>query len=336
MVPSSFEKLTLREIKLMSDLPRFNSLRSLARSTARSIGSVSKTVKRCEELLHRPIISRSKSGYTLTEKGEQVTHVAERMLRQVNGLINHSQEKTPILTLGTRGYLSTCLGAELILFFQSFSPNKRFLRFIDLSPREVMDAARSSCLDLAINVGQLDMGKDWEQAYVGELTYDLYVAQHHPLPDRVSLKDIRPYRFFRGAFWDRTHVLDGGVESTLDSEVQPRFGHQSTTAFTAIEIIKSSEQIGCLPTLCVQRLDGDRRLRRLEVDSLSLGAKPIYLCVHKDRVAKSLFQSLTSMLTEVFQSEGFSTHLSNAEPCSHRPGLRVNNTYEMGMAATSH
>ena len=199
-----------------------------------------------------------------------------------------------MLVVGSRGFLNIALSSAMVEYTETKSRNTGW-KFIDLSPNEMTEAARDSAIDVAISIDNLDLGPSWLTKEVGTLPYGFFVRREHPLPARPLPQQIKNYRLFRGAYWDRSAVMDGVDIVPLDDAFKT-FGYQAQSTMTAIRITLSSNQIAYIPKLVVREQLRSGVLRELEIPPTNKEPRKVLLGAHIDRIEQSLFVSLSNVL----------------------------------------
>ena len=291
-------KLSVAELKVLVDLPRFSSLRALARNQGLTVTQVSKTIRSLEELAEREIVTRSPRGVALTEDGKWMSEVAAELVERISllfdprGAPRFGHERR--LVVGSRGFLNIALAGPMVAYAESKRPETGW-KFVDLSPNETTEAARISAIDLAILIDDLDLGPSWSIREAGMLSYGLFVRREHPIVRSPTQEELAKYRLFRGAYWDRSTVLDGVDLVPIPDELKT-FGHQGQNAITAIAILLASDQIAFLPRLVVRSEVAKGTLRELDVEGTAEQSRPVKVAAQIDQVEQSLHSELVELV----------------------------------------
>ena len=106
---ANLRALTLQDIELLSILPRFSSLRALARATEQEAAQITRSIKRIEGLLGFEVLNRTTSGSSLTEMGLKTSQRANVVMNSARLLATEktAQESKLVLNLGARAFLNS-------------------------------------------------------------------------------------------------------------------------------------------------------------------------------------------------------------------------------------
>lgn len=295
--------LSLKDLRLLADLPKLKSIRSYSMEIGVSAAALSKTIMKLEEVLDVSMFERSAVGVIPTAELKDLSLWAREVLAKID-LINRPKDSFELpqfkqqITLGTRAFLNT-------LFCGSFitSTNNQDIgwRFIDLSPHETLEAARLGGIQIALSLGKLPLGNSWFQEKVGELEWALYVRTNHPLPPSPSKEDLTHYYFTFATYWDGTSVIKGEDFIPLEKKIK-HFGFGMQTAQTAIEIAKSSDHIVHAPKLLAQAHVRSGELRELQLRGIKFTSHELYLATQIDKIPKKLQTSLVKQLEKRLNS----------------------------------
>jgi DNA-binding transcriptional LysR family regulator len=79
-------KISLGDLQLLADLPRFHSLRSWAAKNKMTPIAATRVIKRIEDALDTVIIHRSALGFTMTSAGDALIKKSLELLQAASGL----------------------------------------------------------------------------------------------------------------------------------------------------------------------------------------------------------------------------------------------------------
>jgi DNA-binding transcriptional LysR family regulator len=297
------DDLTVRELRILSDLPYFDSLRALARSKGFQPAHLSKLVAALERKLNIQILKRSSLGVSLTQEGLDLSKKSRQIIEQIEEIgsgkkIFQLKKYNRYYTFGARGFLNNILAPHISKVFDLCFPDFG-IRFIDLSPEETVNSARSSNLDFALSLDELDLGKTFIQSKIGFLDWGLFVRNEHPLKNPVEPNELNNFRLIRSAYWNGKTVISS--ENLLQVDLKHKsWGHEVQTALTALSLIRMTNQLAYIPKAVGQQSVVEGWGREL----LVTGAKPLrhqlYFAVHRENIKNSMFQEMSRCLKTVF------------------------------------
>ena len=300
------EDLKLKDLMLVTELGRFDSLRSLSRFLKVEPQNLSKKVKNIEANLGVRLIERSAKGVVLTESGLQVVAKCKEVLSSINEIHQFKQRSITYkdhLNICSRGYLVQALSGPLTQAFEQNLPATG-LRFMDLSSEAMEKSARENQVDIVFSFGEIDLGKNWHRCKVGKVTSQFYVRENHPLKTEVNLNELKDYRFVGVSYIEggRTNIpnLLGGQGSGLNR------GFDSENANYTKEILKYSNQIGFLPDIAVRNELLSGKLKTIKIKGFPKKPMDVFLDVHMDTVNQIVQNRLKLVSKEVFGSKDFS------------------------------
>lgn len=295
--------LSIRDLRLLSELPQVSSLRNLARKQGLAPPQVSKILKTLEDALGATLVSRSASGFTLTLAGQHAADTAARICSSLEELQIPPEGVQPAyareVRVGSRGFLNAMLAPLLVQRFEKESPGTGFT-FVDLSPGEKLEAARREALDVLVSVEDLHLGKNWETTEVGTMSWGLYGAADHPLARSacVTSAEVAEHRILRSAWWDGRSVATGGDYVPLPTHSKSH-GHRIQTAHVALRMVARSRQLVYVPRLVAQDDVERGHLREVVVEGLEPVSEPVYLSVSLDRVEKRVQKDFESVIASL-------------------------------------
>lgn len=294
------EDLSIRELKLLAELPRIRSVRSFAAERGISAQALSKSIQRLEQLLDMTLLQRSSVGVVPSTDALELSLWAREVMQKVEALpASEQRHRTELfprkLTLGTRAFLNTLLSGPIL---RNSELSDVGWRFIDLSPHETIEAARRGGLQVAVTLGKLPFPDDWRVEKVGELEWALYVRQHHPVAAVVKKAELAGYAFTYAKYWDGTSVVRG-ENFTPFKDRDRRLGHGMQTAHTAIEIALATNHIVTVPKLLARAFVERGELREVSVRGSQPQSHSVYLAVHSDLVSAPLHRQLSKTVSNL-------------------------------------
>lgn len=296
--------LSLKEIRLLADLPKMKSIRSFSMELGISAAALSKTIQKLEDIIEVTMFERSSVGVIPTSDLKELSLWARDVLSRVDQ-INKSQEKSNLpqlkqqITLGSRAFLNTLFCGSIL---KSSHTQDIAWRFIDLSPHETLEAARLGGIQITLSLGKLPLGDSWYQEKIGDFQWALYVRSNHPLPVSPLKEELSQYFFSFATYWDGTSVIKGEDFIPLEKKYK-HFGYGVQTAQTAIEMAKASDHIVHAPRLLAQPHVLSGELRELQLRGVKLTSHELYLATQVDKIPKKLQTNLIKQLAKKLNFE---------------------------------
>jgi DNA-binding transcriptional LysR family regulator len=308
------ENLSLREIALVAELPRFSSLRALSRARDIEVAQLTRSLQRIEQCLDVQILERSHSGIAMTVDGERVATAARRVMEAAQelapGLAGEAQ--APFLTVGTRGFLNYVF-SPLLYAAQRESQNRTLkselhgfrFRFLDMSPEELKVGEHKRLIHLAIHLDQVEWTKTWESYFVGNLRWSAYVRPDHGLLKRSKVHQLKPEDLLDSDFVGPCYWLGADIQEGNDGFPLPlrqrRIVAQVQSAITAIELARTSDAIVFVPNIVSAQYEQKGLLARLNVADTEDCFQPVYLSVRTDVVTKWLVERIMEKMREALE-----------------------------------
>ena len=297
---TDLNKISLGDLQLLVDLPRFQSLRSWAAKNRMTPIAASRVIKRIEDALDTVIIHRSALGFTMTSAGDALIKKSLELLQAASSLsslasLDPSAGFKRTLTFGSRGFLNVALGGVIAETMRSLSGNEG-VRFVDLSPDETVDAMRAGMIDIVLSIGELSVTKDWLSYPVGKVGWSVYGCKNHPLVFSANVsRDMVKYRITHQAYWNGRRIINNeGMAHAVTGAAQNGYGAE--TAFTALSICQATDQIVYAPRIAAKFwLD----LNLIQEIPLKIGDDaelPAVLYVASSRVSKPMLSAMQKEL----------------------------------------
>lgn len=297
------DKLKISDIKLICEMPRHKSMRSLAQDFGQTPQNMSKIIKSIEECIGQTLLLRSSSGYSPTSFCLSLAEQFSTLLGQFYEVdLSDRGVKSPksrSYIFCARVFMNVCLAPELSSQVSSTFPEVQF-KFVDASPKKKMEWARSNLLDIVLSVDELDIGKDWSETHVGSIQRSFYVKSNHPLGRSCQISEFVKYPFVGFSHVDVNHIgyTTGPSYPKLKIKNNQSF---TETHLAAMTIASKTHQVCMIPDLLVQALGFDIKLQRLEINGLNPIKQKIYLYTHKDRVAALHMRKIVSILNDALK-----------------------------------
>ena len=292
-------RLTLRDLKILGDMPGYASLRSLARSKNMTAPHLSRIIQQIEEVLEIKIIQRASTGITLTQKGRKLSLICRKVLKDFEAI---TEEVSPsdlsayqkYYVIGSRSFLNIGFAGAIAQYVDSLN-SELGIQIVDLSPDDTMRAARNDGIDLTINVDRLDMGKNWFQKKVGNLAWGLYARTDHPILRTKEVSALRQYRIVQATFWDGERIVRSGDLTPIAQAKKVR-GFETQTALAAAEMVVNSDQLAYIPDIVARKYQSTNTLQQVALSGIKKTYTPIYVAAHQDRVTKNFLSGFVTAI----------------------------------------
>lgn len=300
---ADLRKISLGDLQLLVDLPRYQSLRSWASKNRMSPIAASRLIKKIEDSLGATIINRSAVGFTLTSAGDTLIKRAVELLQAASGLGSVSMQDPSAgfkrtLTFGSRGFLNVALAGVISETVRSVSSSEG-IRFVDLSPEETIDAMRVGALDLVLSVGELSVTKDWLGYHVGQVEWTVFGRKHHPLVFSSNVKyDISQYRIIHQAYWNGKRIINNeGLTHPVTGRAQNGYGAE--TALVALSVSCATDQIVYAPRIAAKYLLDLNLIQEIPIKLGDDSKVEAVLYVASSRVSKASLSAIQKVLKDV-------------------------------------
>lgn len=298
-----FDELQFSDLKILTQLRDETTLRSVARNLNQEPAAVSKRIKRLEELLGYEIIKRSPRGFIFTDEGNKLVIKANDILKSTEQLLGFRPDKfssEKVLSIGSRGFLNVLLTGPLLAALSEFNLKTR-LRFVDMPPLDTQRAGLAGLLDIAVHCEPMEWTPSWLSTQAASLKWNLFARKDHPLSRNVTLAQVLSHAFVSPCSWSGERLIAGedGFPVPLRNRIK---GHEVQTAFHALRIIRSTDQLAFLPTLLAEDAVASGEIRAIEPIDLPEVRRVIYLSVHLDRVSERERLTLLSAIKSLFEA----------------------------------
>ena len=285
------EDIKLKEISIFMELIRCGSVRELARQKSMQPGQISKLIKAIENKLGFPVIERSSFGVKLTAHAKEVLPFFSDIYKnQELFKSNFEVAEQPVLGFSTTSFFSTHLMPNLFSNLEKKYPKYK-LRLLDLPPDLFLSAAMRGAFQVCLHMNELDWPKTWSSRKIGYLNWVLCCRKGHPVLNSPTLKSISKYPFVFPVYWMREGLSYGDDNFPVTASKRIR-GYETSTATSAVELIRLTNQLGYVPEIVARRLIESGEIKNIEVPSLNDIRKPVFLSVRSDAVTQKMYDWL--------------------------------------------
>jgi DNA-binding transcriptional LysR family regulator len=297
--------LSLKELELLADLPRFSSLRGLARSRGIEAAQLTRTLQKLEQVLGKTVLERAPGGSKVTDEGIRLAAVAANIVETAQQFVHERGDSQSVqLTLGTRGFLNYAFSEAYakVCYSPRRSRKDLVLRFLDMSPEELKIAEHKRLIQLAIHLGEMDWTQAWESTFVGRLRWSLFVRKDHELQKlpSLALEDLQDRDFVGPCYWMGNEIKEGddGFPIPLRMRKVTVF---SQSAMSAIELARHSDAIVFAPNIITQKRAEMDELCQLKVTGTEDCFQKVFLSVRTDAVPKVFMEQLIVEMKAVLE-----------------------------------
>jgi DNA-binding transcriptional LysR family regulator len=293
------DELSIKDFRVLAELPHHPSLRSLARSLHLEAQHLSKIVKSIETKLGQKLLLRSPQGISPTAQAIEWCGVAERVLVGLKtsdeASTRKAKQKVNQLTIVSRVFMNTYCSPIIAQMIEREMPQFS-LRFVDASPRKKEEWARQGLAELILSIGQLDLGKMWEGQECGKIDWNFYSRTNHPIGSQTTIEKMQEYPIIGHAYIDEKRLIETNRMSTAKVKSHST-GFMAETTITCMNIAASTNQITYLPELITRDSIKAGRLQRLHVRDLASHSQKVFLYAHLDKVQRSFYHRLINQLS---------------------------------------
>ena len=293
--------ISLNELEVFLEVAKTGSIRETARRFHSEPGQVSRLIKRLEGKMGSRLINRSPTGVALTQQGTSAVETASAIIRSADELASLARddedEKHRIYGIGATSFLSARLLSPVAGRF--LAPEHGFrLRLLDIVPNQMIPYALKGAYDLALHIGELDWPRSWQSQLIGPMRWQLFAGPGVDLHARCSVQAVKEFPFVLPVYWTSEGLVEGNDQCPLRPS-QRRAGVATSSAETALGVLKASTQVAFLPEILARDAVKAGELRSIQVKEWKPVVRQVYLTVRTDIVPQKLFSTLTSGLREV-------------------------------------
>ena len=289
--------LSFSDLELVIAIGAAKSVRGAARDRGQSPAQVSKSLRKVETVVGRPLFRRSASGLSLTPEGLVFRERAKKILDSLPSLsqLEPGRRNAPkMLTIGTTNLLSNYLLPDVIASLAVDFPNT-VCRLLDLPPDRVQGFGTKGLIDFAITWDRVEWTSSWKTREAGEIVYGLYGRKRHPLGAETTPEAVKEYPFVLPVYVDQFQVRfgDDRCPITLGKRLS---GAQTTTASSALRLAGSSDQLIFVPKIAIAGSEFGDTLREIRVPEWGAVKRPLFVSVAAARVSNAIFEALCTKI----------------------------------------
>ena len=297
------KRLTLQELECFLRVARIGSIREVARILSMETAQLSRMIKRLEERLAVRLFDRSARGLSLTPLGREVFVSAERIWMELEHISSvrvakkaKSATAFTIDGIGAAPYLTQFVIAPAFATLQESGLLQK-ARVAELPVERLVLSGLSGHIDVAVHTGELGFPKTWLTEKIGVIAWRLYGSSKRFSGAKLSKGDLEKLSFVYPVFWSQEGLRDGDRDFPHAPVVRDKcIG--VTSAFAAVELIRTTGLVSYLPEIVVERLGADD-VRRLHIEDEVVMKDDLWMSFRADALTKRTVTSLLKAMRNV-------------------------------------
>lgn len=309
------EEIKIKEINIFLDLIRTGSVRELARQRNMGPGQISKIIHSLENKIGFALLERSFLGVKTTAKAQDILPMFQE-IRANQEAFNSSfvkTQSTPTLSIATTSFFSTRFLPLLFSHFSKTYPNYK-MRLLDLPPDLFLSVALRGGFQICLHLRELDWPKTWTSIEVGKMSWLLCCRNGHPaLKDTdtpnpkalqeviTNMRNLTKYPFVFPVYWSQNGLTYGSDSFPLSQDKRIR-GYETSTATSAVEVIRLTDHLGFVPEIVARPLLESGDLIGLKVPTIKPVSEAVFLTVKNEIVTQKMFTWLIQLCEESLPS----------------------------------
>ena len=291
-------EVSLFDLYLFVQASRQKSLRELSRQLDLQPAHVSKALRRLETKLGLTLFRRTTTGIVLSKEGKDLIPIAEEiclnseiLTQRAHGLVRSVETVFGIGSMSflCQRYLSSCIE----LLSKEKYPDR--FRLVEFTHNQLVSHGLDGAFEATVHIGKLSWTNLWESHEVGRMTWNLYARADHPLHDVATEEEVLQFPFIVPTDWTQNGFVTGG-DFCPASWYRRRRGHEAATAETALEIVKSTQNLTFVPDLVARQGLAAGRIKLVRVKGWARVDQMIYLTIRIDKVPKPFFKRMLQVL----------------------------------------
>lgn len=296
-----FEEIKIREINVFLELLRTGSVRELARQRSCAPGQISKIITTLETKVGFKLLERSSFGVKPTKKAAEILPMFNEIRANQEAFLASfvKTKESPLLSFATTSFFSTQFVPSLFAQFVTTYPDYK-LRLLDLPPDMFLNVAMRNGFQICLHLREMDWPKTWTSVKVGRVDWILCGRKGHPCQvegKEASIKSIAKFPFVFPVYWSQNGIAYGNDNFPLSQNKRIR-GYETSTATSAVEVIRHTDQLGFVPDIVARPLLESGALVKLTVSSLKQVSEPVFLSVKNDLVTQKMYSWLIRLCEE--------------------------------------
>ncbi|MCX6116568.1 MAG: LysR family transcriptional regulator [Proteobacteria bacterium] len=291
----NIDHLSMIDLRLLHGLLQVDSIRELARRFDMDAGNVSRRLNWIEEQLEVKILGRSQSGIRLTEESSRVLGVVEKILDLSQQLNDSKPSFNRFLNIGAPSFVNSTLIVPSISGSTQLKDTK--INFLDLAPNDIVSRGVSGSIDIGLFFGRLVWPESWKVSKVGKVRWCLVASPKHPLKAnrKIVSGDVATYGFAHPMYWT-ANGMEYGDDFCPLPRLQRKTLFGTTTAESAISIVRSTQVLAFIPFILVQERIQNGTLAELKVTDWDDITRDLSIAVRASSISQKLYLELIQRL----------------------------------------
>jgi DNA-binding transcriptional LysR family regulator len=291
-------ELRVGDMLILIAVKRCGSVHGASRELRVATSQVSKAVSRLESFFNADLLARGARGVTFTESGDRVLSQIEEIISRLRFVQrNESLPGLEELTIAAPSYLSSFL----IPIIARASPSMR-IRALELPPPSIRALITDNCFEMAILLGEDDLGDPWVTEPLGRMRQALFgspsiVRTLGPSP--VSVDRIRDIPFVTPIAAVHGRVVHGDDGCPLD-RLNRKTGHEVQTVGLGFEVAAETDQLVFGPEPAARQLVARNALAEIKVEGWNETSQVSLLC-NVDRVTEKMRARISAAVKKALE-----------------------------------
>jgi len=285
--------LRVKDFEYLVGLSRCSSVRELARKLNVEPKNLNKRLKNIEKVMDVQLFDSSTSGVSLNEAGLFAVSKLATALKCIDQAFQREQTGLINITFSGRAYLINFLLQECFDFLSLYKDSS--FSFTDQSPELSERYGRLGLVDIILSHGDIVLGSDWDNQFIGEVRYSLFVNNKHPLLKQKPVSHLNQFPLLGFTYLDSQQKISR--PNSLQKKNGAIRGAYVQNVQYSLSIIKNSNSIAYLPDMCAKQDIESNLIKKIDFH-IENSSKPYYAHFNIDRVKKKTANEITVRLKE--------------------------------------
>jgi LysR family tdc operon transcriptional activator len=284
------EDIKIKEIKVFMELLKTGSVRAVARHRDTYAGQISKIIANLEKKVGFRLVERSNFGVQATARAVELLPLFDEIQKSEEGISSSfTTKEKDTLSFAANFFLASHLLPQVFSAFEKPFPQQR-LRLLDLAPSSFLQVALRNGFQICLHMSDHDWPKTWSSEKVGDIHWILCARRGHPVTHKLNLKEVLKCPFVFPVYWTDQGIVYG--KDNFPPGHKRIRGHETSTAVSALEIIRRTDQLGFVPEIVARPFLKSGEVVQLELASIKTVKQPVYLSVKTDRITQKMYNWL--------------------------------------------
>ena len=189
----------LDHLRMLVETVETGSFSACARKLGKVQSAISQGIAALEVDLNVELFDRTTRKPTLTENGSRVLEFARSILRQADDL----KTATDAMLMGEEAQIRLALDSALVMpqitkIYHTLSEKFPMTEFelLSIASPDISELVKTGRVDIGLIFSEVDINKDVDQCFIGNLPFFAVCAVDHPLAknDKILTNDLIPHR----------------------------------------------------------------------------------------------------------------------------------------------